>query len=232
MNKAFFGMAMMTALGLASCANKSAQQQEEAAPEAAASNSEIRINCLFKVAPENVANIVNLSKELVAASRNDGGNIDYDIYQSQTDPTQLMIFETWKDQESLDKHSAAEHFTTLVPQIAELGQMQLDSMQAGAEPEGEFVLRLNCPTVVTEETREAAIELCKELVEASRADEGNISYDAFVSCTDPCKMLIFETWQNQEVLDKHSAAEHFTRLVPQIQELGSLEVETFKLAAE
>ena len=112
MNKAFFGMAMMTAFGLASCANKPAQQQEEAASEtAAASNNEIRINCLYKVAPENVANIVTLSKELVAASRNDGGNIDYDIYQSQTDPTQLMIFETWKDQASLDVHSAAAHFT-------------------------------------------------------------------------------------------------------------------------
>jgi len=79
--------------------------------------SEIRINCLLKVTPENVTKTIELSKELVAASRNDAGNIDYDIYQSQTDPTQLMIFETWQDQPSLDIHSVAEHFTRIVPQL-------------------------------------------------------------------------------------------------------------------
>ncbi|MBQ3820390.1 MAG: antibiotic biosynthesis monooxygenase [Bacteroidales bacterium] len=91
------------------------------------------------------------------------------------------------------------------------------------------MLRLNCPTTVSAENREAAIALCKELVASSLADEGNIAYDLYLSTTDPSKMLIFETWKDQESLDKHSAAEHFTRLVPQIQELGTLEVESFKL---
>ncbi|MCR4765281.1 MAG: antibiotic biosynthesis monooxygenase [Bacteroidaceae bacterium] len=82
---------------------------------------------MLKVAPENVTRALGLAQELVEASRKDGGNIDYDIYQSQTAPTNLMIFETWQDQSSLDTHSAAEHFTRIVPQLQEMaiGEMAI-----------------------------------------------------------------------------------------------------------
>ena len=189
----------------------------------------LRLNCLVSVSMENRDQYIELCKQHVAASLLDEGNIAFDLMESATDSTKLLIFETWESQEALDKHSASDHFKEIVPQTAQLATTVLEQMQADAEPEGEFVLRLNCPTTVTEQTREAVIALCKELVASSLEDEGNIAYDLYISCTDPCKMLIFETWKDQESLDKHSAAEHFTRLVPQIQELGTLEVECFKL---
>lgn len=229
MKRIMYGLAMMSLIGMASCAQKAAQQQEEAAPEAAASNNEIRINCLFKVAPENVANIVNLSKELVAASRNDSGNIDYDIYQSQTDPTQLMIFETWKDQASLDVHSAAAHFTRIVPQLANaaVGEMAIQSFTQASEGSQ---IRINCLFKVAADNVTKILGLSKELVEASRKDGGNIDYDIYQSQTDPTKMMIFETWSDQASLDVHSAAEHFTRIVPKLAEaaVGEIAIQTFK----
>ena len=189
----------------------------------------LRLNCLVSVSMENRDQYIELCKQHVAASLLDEGNIAFDLMESATDSTKLLIFETWESQEALDKHSASDHFKEIVPQTAQLATTVLEQMQADAEPEGEFVLRLNCPTTVTEQTRDSVIALCKELVASSLEDEGNIAYDLYISCTDPCKMLIFETWKDQESLDKHSAAEHFTRLVPQIQELGTLEVECFKL---
>lgn len=189
----------------------------------------IRLNCLVTVAAENRDRYIELCKQHVAASLEDEGNIAFDLMESATDSTKFLIFETWADQASLDKHSASQHFADIVPQTGALATTILQQMQVGVEPEGNFVLRLNCPTTVSAENREAVITLCKELVASSLADEGNIAYDLFLSTTDPAKMLIFETWKDQESLDKHSAAEHFTRLVPQIQELGTLEVESFKL---
>lgn len=192
-------------------------------------NAPLRLNCLVSVSMDNRDRYIELCMQHVAASLEDEGNIAFDLMESATDSTKLLIFETWESQEALDKHSASDHFAQIVPQTSQLARTELEQMQSGAEPEGEYVLRLNCPTTVTEETREAVIELCKELVASSLQDEGNIAYDLYISCTDPCKMLIFETWKDQASLDKHSAAEHFTRLVPQIQELGTLEVESFKL---
>ncbi|MBO7418365.1 MAG: antibiotic biosynthesis monooxygenase [Bacteroidaceae bacterium] len=229
MNKALFGMAMMTAFGLASCANKPSHQDEETATEAIASGNEIRINCLFKVSSEDVNRIVKVSKELVAASRKDKGNIDYDIYQSQTDKTQLMIFETWKDQASLDIHSAAPHFLRIVPQIANaaVGEMAIQSFTEAGEGNE---IRINCLLKVAPENVTKALGLAQELVEASRKDGGNIDYDIYQSQNDPTQLIIFETWKDQPSLDIHSAAEHFTRIVPQLQEMaiGEMAIQIFK----
>ena len=210
-------LAAAALLMLASCAPKKAE-------------GPLRLNCLVTVSPENREQYIELCKQHVSASLLDEGNIAFDLMESATDSTKLLIFETWTDQEALDKHSASEHFAQIVPQTGALASTVLQQMQADAEPEGEFVLRLNCPTTVSAENRDSIIVLCKELVASSLNDEGNIAYDLFLSTTDPSKLLIFETWKDQESLDKHSAAEHFTRLVPQIQELGTLDVEMFKLA--
>lgn len=210
-------LAAAALLMLASCAPKKAE-------------GPLRLNCLVTVSPENRDSYIELCKQHVAASLLDEGNITFDLFESATDSTKLLIFETWTNQEALDKHSASEHFAEIVPKTGALANTVLQQMQSDAEPEGDFVLRLNCPTTVSAENRDSIIVLCKELVASSLNDEGNIAYDLYLSTTDPSKLLIFETWKDQESLDKHSAAEHFTRLVPQIQELGTLEVESFKLA--
>lgn len=71
--------------------------------------------------------------------------------------------------------------------------------------------------------------LCKELVEKSLKDNGNVAYDYFVSGTRDGVMMICETWQNEEVLKAHMATEHFTSLVPQIEALtrNGLKLEQF-----
>lgn len=71
--------------------------------------------------------------------------------------------------------------------------------------------------------------LCKELVEKSLKDNGNVAYDYFVSGTRDGVMMICETWQNEEVLKAHMASEHFTTLVPKIESLtkNGLKLEQF-----
>ena len=228
MKKVIYGLATMSLLGMTSCTQKAAQQQEEAA-SAAASNNEIRINCLFKVAPEDIDKIVKIGQELVAASRKDAGVIDYDIYQSQMDPTQLMIFETWKDQASLDVHSNAAHFTRIVPQLAEaaVGEMAIQTFTADGEGDG---IRINCLFKVAPDNLVKILGLSKELVEISRRDAGVIDYDIYQSQTDKTQLMIFETWKDQPSLDVHSNAAHFTRIVPQLAEaaVGEMAIQTFK----
>jgi len=68
-------------------------------------------------------------------------------------------------------------------------------------------------------TLEQLTALTDELVEKSRADEGNMGYDLFQSTTSPKKFMYCETWENEESLQKHSQAPHFKRIVPQIAEL-------------
>ena len=80
------------------------------------------------------------------------------------------------------------------------------------------MIRLN---VFFEKKEDVKVEeinaLCKELVDKSLNDKGNVAYDYFTSGTRNGVMMICETWQNEEVLKAHMVSEHFTTLVPKIE---------------
>ena len=71
-------------------------------------------------------------------------------------------------------------------------------------------------------------ELARELVEASRADEGNHGYTITRSTEDPHVYCFFERWESVELMMKHLQSEHFQRIGPQLDALmegtGGLEV--------
>ncbi|MBC9945176.1 antibiotic biosynthesis monooxygenase [Leucobacter sp. cx-328] len=58
--------------------------------------------------------------------------------------------------------------------------------------------------------------LYRELVELTRAEPLNVSYELFVDDEDPGHFIFVEEWPDREALDLHCASEHFQRLVPQI----------------
>lgn len=100
-------------------ANKADSETAAAAQEKTATEF-IRLNCVYNVGEERAAEAAELGQKLVAASQEDAGEMEYDMYESATRPGHFIIYETWKDQPSLDAHSEAEHFRTLVPRMHEL----------------------------------------------------------------------------------------------------------------
>ena len=60
------------------------------------------------------------------------------------------------------------------------------------------------------------LELARELVEKSQAEEGNISYTLNQNLSDPRTFTFLEVWRDQAAIDSHNASEHFTRLVPML----------------
>ena len=79
----------------------------------------IRLNVFIQVEKQNYDQVVNIAKELVAASQKDNGCVAYDLFQSTTR----------KDAASLAAHEQAAHFTTLVPKIQELAAMKLEKFE-------------------------------------------------------------------------------------------------------
>ncbi|SHH95591.1 putative quinol monooxygenase [Clostridium grantii] len=62
------------------------------------------------------------------------------------------------------------------------------------------------------------IELCKELVDATRKEEGCIKYELFQDVNEPNVLTFIEEWVDVEALNKHMASEHFTRIIPEFGE--------------
>lgn len=63
------------------------------------------------------------------------------------------------------------------------------------------------------------LELSEEMVRETVKEEGCISYELLQDTKDPTVLIIAEEWENEKALEKHMASEHFTRIIPQMNEL-------------
>jgi quinol monooxygenase YgiN len=90
------------------------------------------------------------------------------------------------------------------------------------------MIRLNCFFQAHDAAQyDEALAAAKALTEKSLHHEGVVAYDVFASATRKDVFMICETWQNQEVLDKHSATPEFAEHVGTMQRCGSLKLESF-----
>ena len=80
----------------------------------------IKVLAHFHLQEDTLPQVEALAKELVEITRQEEGCIQYELLQAAEDALYLVMQEAWASQETLDVHSASEHFARLVPQIAAL----------------------------------------------------------------------------------------------------------------
>lgn len=61
--------------------------------------------------------VIPLYKELVAKSKKEERNIEYNLYIDQNDNGHFIFIEEWPDIEALHEHCQTAHFRKLVPEI-------------------------------------------------------------------------------------------------------------------
>ena len=66
--------------------------------------------------------------------------------------------------------------------------------------------------IAREGEEDRAAELIPQLVEASRAEPGNVHYIAHRDPDDPRVFLIYEQYRDKAAFEEHGASEHFQRL--------------------
>ncbi len=90
------------------------------------------------------------------------------------------------------------------------------------------MVRVNCFLEIADTSlTKRAVETAIELVELSLHDKGCITYEAFSSLTSDNHIQIVETWEDEESLKSHTETDHFRRLVPELEECGTLTLEKF-----
>ena len=74
----------------------------------------------LKVKAESVDQLKAAALKIVADSRNEAGNINYDIHQSIEDDTLFFWHETWADKAALDAHFATTFFGEFFKTVEEI----------------------------------------------------------------------------------------------------------------
>lgn len=72
----------------------------------------------WKIKESETPRILTLLEELVEKTRNEAGNISYNIYQSTDNENELILHERYVDKDALEAHKNAEHYQhTVIEQI-------------------------------------------------------------------------------------------------------------------
>ncbi len=70
---------------------------------------------------------------------------------------------------------------------------------------------------VKEAHKDELMRVFKTVVDATRKEEGNISYDLHEDTKNPLSYTILETWKSQEAIDFHNKSAHFKTFVKNIE---------------
>lgn len=66
---------------------------------------------------------------------------------------------------------------------------------------------------IKDECVDAFKELAAPCIEASRKEEGNVSYNFYTGKEDKTKFFFVEVWKDEEAINTHNASEHFQAFV-------------------
>ena len=71
--------------------------------------NEVRVVLRLRARPDTVERLMPVIMELAAQSENEDGCNAYKVFQNQSDPLDFVLYETWRDQASLDAHLTTPH---------------------------------------------------------------------------------------------------------------------------
>lgn len=80
------------------------------------------------------------------------------------------------------------------------------------------MLKVIAEDFIKPEYVDTVLPLYRKLIAATKREPRFIAYDLYRYERDPGHFIFIEEWPNRAALDEHCASEHFTRLVPLIDQ--------------
>jgi quinol monooxygenase YgiN len=167
-------------------------------------------------APATRAANVRLLRQLTAASRQQPGVVRYEAFQRDAPSNQFAIIEIWKDQQAYDAHAASAPVKTFREQIepnliAPIDERPYVGLAVGpkdgaAIPSGGAVAISHVDVIPPK--KDDGIAALKTLAGPTRADQGNLRFDAYQQKARPNHFTVIEVWRNQRTADAHEVAAH------------------------
>ena len=82
----------------------------------------IKIVAILLARPGKAEDLQALLAGMAAASRAEPGNMRYDVWRDQDEPTRFVLDELYADRAAVDAHRATPHFSHYLSTIADLAE--------------------------------------------------------------------------------------------------------------
>ncbi|PFN20351.1 putative quinol monooxygenase [Bacillus cereus] len=93
----------------------------------------IIIHAIFQVDPAKQQSFLEEIQPLLHGSREESGNVSYDLYKDTEKESTYTMVEVWKDEAAVAAHNTSEHFTSFVSKAAQFLTAPLDIKVYGGE---------------------------------------------------------------------------------------------------
>lgn len=125
MKKIVMFLMAIAMIGIISCNNTSKQNESmdknRAEKETVVPKKDKKtIVCRVLVKEGQEIAFIDVAQKLVDATRQETGNISYNLYQSPFDPQSFIFYEEYKDDEAFNFHANSEHFKAFAAAIPDM----------------------------------------------------------------------------------------------------------------
>lgn len=86
----------------------------------------IIIHAIFQVDPAKQQSFLEEIQPLLHGSREESGNVSYDLYKDTEKESTYTMVEVWKDEAAVAAHNTSEHFTSFVSKAQQFLTAPLD----------------------------------------------------------------------------------------------------------
>lgn len=193
----------------------------------AQADSAVYVVSYLEAVPANQGRVATMLEQLSAASRKEGA-LRYEVLQRTTQPSQFVILETWKDQQTIDAHVAAEHTRRFAEQTAPLLLSPMDrrllvATTVGPARGGGGSIYVVTHIDVGPGGRAEAARLIEVFAQQTRNEPGNVRFDVAHERMRTNHFTVVEAWADQKAGESHQLAAHTRSFRAQLQPfLGAL----------
>ncbi|MBF8435524.1 antibiotic biosynthesis monooxygenase [Halanaerobiaceae bacterium Z-7014] len=89
----------------------------------------IKVVAKFIVQEDKIQVFKDRVVDLIEKTRQEEGNIFYELYQDANNPQILTFIEEWESQEALKEHMGTDHFQETVPELEDLLIEEMDEVE-------------------------------------------------------------------------------------------------------
>jgi quinol monooxygenase YgiN len=156
-------------------------------------------------------------------ARKENGVVAFEVFQRIDRPNQFAVLGAWANQMAYDAHAAGDSLKKLNDKIGTMLVTPNDTRQHNAlsvAPQRDSkdpIVAITHVDVIPPQ-KDNGVAALKELAEASRKQEGNLSFDAWQQTNRPNHFTVVEAWTNRGAFDVHQmrkeTREFRTKLAP------------------
>jgi quinol monooxygenase YgiN len=85
---------------------------------------------------------------------------------------------------------------------------------------------------ILEDQRDRALDLAREMSEATQTEQGCISYDFYIGLRDPNTLMLFQEWENMDALMGHFQTDHMETFLKELPSVAGGEITTRRFAVQ